>query len=104
MSVYACQNLKKQKRVIQSFHTRRSKSQGHHQGKSKVSGTVAKRNRAQSRLQKAGHEAILTGRCWLCGNKRADTQVSVACETPAGKPCKPKLVVVHFGCWMDMDD
>lgn len=42
--------------------------------------------------------------CWLCGGKRAETLVIVNCKIPGGKPCKPKKVYVHYGCWMDMDN
>lgn len=101
---YASNYSQSRKRPSASPNPGRSKSKVDNSSESKSPGATVKRNRAQSRLQKAGHEAILTGRCWLCNGARADTQVTVARETPAGKPCKPKLVVVHFGCWMDMDD
>lgn len=47
-------------------------------------------------------EEWFNGICWLCGKEGAGTIIEVACETPNGKPCKPKEVCVHFGCYMDM--
>lgn len=41
--------------------------------------------------------------CWLCEGTGAETQIETECETPGGKPCKVKLVWVHFGCYMDME-
>ena len=42
--------------------------------------------------------------CWLCGKPSANLKAVVGCDTPGGKPCKPKWVTVHLGCWNDMDD
>ena len=42
-------------------------------------------------------------KCWLCGGDGAETVITVECETPNGKHCKPKDVKVHFGCYMDID-
>jgi hypothetical protein len=41
--------------------------------------------------------------CWLCGMNDAETTITVACETPGGRPCKEKDVLVHHGCYMDVD-
>lgn len=41
--------------------------------------------------------------CWLCGGSGPDTTITVECETPSGKHCRPKNVEVHFGCYMDID-
>lgn len=47
---------------------------------------------------------IAEGRkCWLCRKGKANTVVKTCCETPGGKPCKEKEVIVHWGCYMDMD-
>lgn len=44
-------------------------------------------------------------KCWLCGlsDPDPDTTITVECETPGGKHCKPYEVKVHFSCYMDMD-
>lgn len=41
--------------------------------------------------------------CWLCGCSvpDPDTEITVECETPGGKPCLPKNVKVHYGCYLD---
>lgn len=41
--------------------------------------------------------------CWLCGKGNTNTTITVECETPGGKDCKPKEVRVHYGCYMDME-
>jgi hypothetical protein len=41
--------------------------------------------------------------CWLCKGAGPDTTITVECETPGGKPCEPKQVRVHFGCYMDVE-
>jgi len=46
---------------------------------------------------------LLNRKCWLCSGSKPDTTVTVECETPNGKPCKPKQVRVHFGCYMDIN-
>ena len=47
---------------------------------------------------------IANGRkCWLCGKGRANTVIETERETPGGKPCKSKEVMVHWGCYMDMN-
>ncbi len=46
---------------------------------------------------------VISDICWLCGGVGAETAIIVECETPGGKPCKEKTVVVHFPCYMDME-
>jgi len=41
-------------------------------------------------------------KCWLCGLSKPDTTITVECEIPGGKHCKPHKVRVHFGCYMDI--
>jgi len=48
---------------------------------------------------------ITKEKCWLCNcsSPPPDSTITVECETPAGKPCKPKDVLVHFPCYMDIE-
>jgi len=43
--------------------------------------------------------------CWLCNSVDPvpDTEIIVECETPGGEPCLPKKVMVHYGCYMDIE-
>ena len=44
-------------------------------------------------------------KCWLCNgtDPKPETEIEVECETPAGKHCDPKVVPVHYGCYMDIE-
>lgn len=44
-------------------------------------------------------------KCWICNNCNPppETEITVECETPNGKDCPPKQVMVHYGCYMDIE-
>lgn len=44
-----------------------------------------------------------TEECWLCGGSNPDISIKVNCETPGGKECPEKLVMIHFRCYVDME-
>jgi len=56
-------------------------------------------------LRRKPKKSVKNPKCWLCGmaSPKPDQTIVTECETPAGKPCKPKDVPVHTGCMMDME-
>jgi len=54
-------------------------------------------------INEANWAALEWFKCWLCGGNNPDSTITVECETPNGRACKPKQVPVHFGCYMDID-